>query len=81
MQNAMRGYDKLMSRLRSGTKRKLLKIIALFFKLESSVQLLKHCYSLPANRKLTSFKIIESKFSNEEIITFFAVISCVWFLS
>ena len=51
------------------------------FKLKSSVQFLKHCYSLPAITKLKSFKIIESKFSNEEIITFFAVLSCVWFLS
>ena len=30
-----------------------------FFELKSVVQFLKHCYSIPANRKLTSLKITE----------------------
>ena len=40
-------------------KKTLRKKIIAFFELKSSVQFLKHCYSIPGNRKLTSFKIIE----------------------
>ena len=39
-----------------------------FFELKSSVQFLKHCYSIPANRKLTSFKIIEGKLRDHHLL-------------
>ena len=49
-------------------KKTLGKKIIAFFSLKSSVQFLKHCYSLPANRKLTSFKIIESKLRDHHLL-------------
>ena len=49
-------------------KKTLRKKIIAFFSLKSSVQFLKHCYSLPANRKLTSFKIIESKLRDHHLL-------------